>query len=124
MNNVQLTGYTIADSKILAETTFKLSMATTQSWLDDNGVWQKKVQYHQIVGFGYNLQRFITKGSYIEVLGALEYYEKEVSGEIRREAQIIIKEIKTLKKGRDINSFTPNNTPTPNKVKLDDIPNA
>ena len=56
----------------------KFSVATKKSWKDDNGQWQEKTQWHQVIGFGNGFSQMsarLVKGTHVFVRGELNTRE-------------------------------------------------
>ena len=54
------------------------SLATTESWKDKNGDWQKRSTWHRLVGWqavGESMIRNLSKGAFIQVRGSIRNYE-------------------------------------------------
>ena len=55
-----------------------VSMATTESWKDKNGDWQRRTTWHRLVGWGAirdSMLRNLAKGTFIQVRGSIRNYE-------------------------------------------------
>jgi single-strand DNA-binding protein len=55
-----------------------VSLATTDSWKDKNGDWQKRSTWHRLVGWqavGESMIRNLGKGAFIQVRGSIRNYE-------------------------------------------------
>ena len=101
MNNVTLMGFLGADPEIKysdnGQPRAKASVATSSSWKDKNGEWQKKTHWHNLVMFGKTAEsftKFFSKGSRVLVEGTLEYYEYEdkKSGDKRKITQVNVRD--------------------------------
>jgi len=59
-----------------------LSVATKESWKNDDGVWQSRLERHRVVLFGALAEyaRTLTKGSLVMVQGAVRTREYEKDG--------------------------------------------
>ena len=54
------------------------SIATTESWKDKNGDWQKRSTWHRLVGWGAigdSMIRNLAKGAFIQVRGSIRNFE-------------------------------------------------
>ena len=55
-----------------------VSIATTESWKDKNGDWQKRSTWHRLVGWGAigdSMVRNLAKGAFIQVRGSIRNFE-------------------------------------------------
>ena len=55
-----------------------VSIATTESWKDKNGDWQKRSTWHRLVGWGAigdSMIRNLAKGAFIQVRGWIRNFE-------------------------------------------------
>ena len=55
-----------------------VSIATTESWKDKNGNWQKRSTWHRLVGWGAigdSMIRNLAKGSFVQVRGSIRNFE-------------------------------------------------
>ena len=55
-----------------------VSIATTDSWKDKNGDWQKRSTWHRLVGggaIGNSMIRNLAKGTFIQVRGSIRNFE-------------------------------------------------
>ena len=55
-----------------------VSLATTDSWKDKDGAWQKRSTWHRLVGWqaiGDSMVRNLTRGAFIQVRGSIRNYE-------------------------------------------------
>ena len=79
INHVTLIGNVGADPEIkniVSGIVAKFSLATTDNWLDRQGEWQSKTQWHRITAFGKvaeYIDRYIQKGQQVYVFGSIEY---------------------------------------------------
>lgn len=81
LNEVTLMGHVGKDPEIKTTSNGKLmakfSLATTKSYKDQSGQWQKKSFWHNITLFGYSDKRPIEKGDLVHVKGEIENREYE-----------------------------------------------
>jgi single-strand DNA-binding protein len=82
LNQLTIIGFTgkQAETKYLANGTpvTKFSVATKNSWKDNNGEWKDKTQWHNVVAFGTGfaeLSRRLAKGTHVFVQGELNTRE-------------------------------------------------
>jgi single-strand DNA-binding protein len=70
---------TSADSWTSAIT---LSVATKESWKDENNEWQSRTEWHRVVAFGKLAEsvKALAKGSHVSVQGSLRFREYEANG--------------------------------------------
>ena len=86
LNRIQLIGFTGkgAESRTIRNTQkVSFSVATSESWQDEHGDWQKKTEWHNCVVWGGKLAEFartLETGSYLLVEGKLakREYEREI----------------------------------------------
>ncbi len=86
LNRVQLIGFTGKDAESRnIRTTHKVSfsVATSESWQDESGSWQKRTEWHNCVVWGGKLAEFasgLESGSYLLVEGKLakREFEREI----------------------------------------------
>jgi len=86
LNRIQLIGFTGKDAESRTiRNTQKVSfpVATSESWQDENGDWQKKTEWHNCIVWGGKLAAFartLQTGSYLLVEGKLakREYEREI----------------------------------------------
>lgn len=60
-----------------------VSMATTESWKDKNGDWQRRTTWHRLVGWAGicdSMLRNLSKGAFIQVRGSIRNYEMPMKG--------------------------------------------
>ena len=99
LNTVQLLGRVGNDPRLISDRTCVFSLATTESYRDQQGVNQSKTTWHDIVSFNpYQNEMLVNnvpKGSRILVQGKLsnrEVTDRE-TGNVRRLTNIIANEI-------------------------------
>jgi single stranded DNA-binding protein len=86
LNRIQLIGFTgkDAESRTIRNTQrVSFSVATSESWHDENGDWQKKTEWHNCIVWGGKLADFartLEAGSYLLVEGKLvkREYDREI----------------------------------------------
>lgn len=72
----------------------QVSIATSDSYKDDNGVFQKRTQWHNLVAWGSQaeyLEKYLHKGSFIGVRGKLthrSYENKDGKKTVRTEVVV------------------------------------
>lgn len=103
INKVTLIGNAGKDGEVSilpnGTTVLKFSMATTESYMDANGDWQNKTEWHNIIVFDKFAEKAkIVKGSLIYLEGKISNSEYEDQGGVKhRSYSIVAKTIRTLK---------------------------
>lgn len=81
-NEVTLIGFAGADAQPKETKNQKkyavVRLATTESWKDNTGAWQKRSTWHRLVGWGpvgESMTRNIAKGAFLQVRGSIRNFE-------------------------------------------------
>lgn len=77
----------------------RFSLATSESWKDQQGNRQEDVQWHNCTGWGERfakLAQWITKGRQLCVTGKVKYRESQVDGVMRKFTDIEVQDIEFL----------------------------
>jgi len=99
INRVQLLGYVGSDPKTTTtndgKKVVKVSIATTETWKDSNGVRQDRTTWHSVVVFNEGLvgvvEKYFRKGSRVLLEGAMSYRKYIDSGGAERSvAEVVI----------------------------------
>jgi single-strand DNA-binding protein len=93
----------------------RLSLATSISWKNAEGVKSEKTEWHSIVlwnKLGQVAQDYLEKGSKVLIVGRVEYRKVENNGETRYYTDVIASEMRLLStKSTPTNSSPENNLP-------------
>jgi single-strand DNA-binding protein len=93
----------------------RLSLATSISWKNTEGVKSEKTEWHSIVlwnKLGQVAQDYLEKGSKVLIVGRVEYRKVEKNGETRYYTDVIASEMRLLStKSTPTNSSPENNLP-------------
>jgi single-strand DNA-binding protein len=107
LNRVMLLGNLGADPELRVtaggQSVLKLRLATTESYLDKNGVRQERTDWHSVTVWGKRgeaLSKFLTKGSSIFVEGRIQTGSYEKNGEKRYRTEIVANNIILAGRGR------------------------
>jgi single-strand DNA-binding protein len=78
-----------------------LSIATSDSYKDKDGVWQERAEWHNIVAYGRSaeiLRDYAKKGDQIHIEGRLHTssWDDKESGQKRYKTEIVVKDITLL----------------------------
>jgi single-strand DNA-binding protein len=107
----------------------RLSLATSISWKNAEGVKSEKTEWHSIVlwnKLGQVAQDYLEKGSKVLIVGRVEYRKVENNGETRYYTDVIASEMRLLStKSTPTNSSPENNLPkgqpkSPTALRPDD----
>lgn len=82
------------------------SIATNESWRDQQGQKQERVEFHSLVSFGKQaevLGKYLVKGSQIYVEGKLQTRQYEKDGQTHYATEIVVKEFTFLGVGQQSN---------------------
>ena len=110
LNKVTLIGWLGSDPEIRSTNdgtpVCNLSLATTENWKDQNGVSQKRTDWHRIVLWKRLAEiagQYLKKGSQIYIEGKIQSreYEDPSTGLKRKAYEIIAHEIKMLDKSQN-----------------------
>jgi single-strand DNA-binding protein len=84
----------------------KLSVATQESWKNDQNEWQSRTDWHCVVAFGKlaEFARTLRKGSHILVQGALRTREYETDGVRHRVFEVRIDTLAKLDRAERMRS--------------------
>jgi single-strand DNA-binding protein len=76
----------------------KFSVATKNSWKDDNGEWKEKTQWHNVVAWGpgfQNLAERLKKGTHVFAQGELttREYDQTIPGSGKKATATVVKKL-------------------------------
>lgn len=99
-NSIQLIGYLGREPEIRVlnggRKVGQVSIATSDSFKDDNGEWQQRTQWHNLVAWGYQaeyLEKYLHKGSFIGIRGKLTHRSFESKdGKNNQRTEVIVNE--------------------------------
>lgn len=103
LNKVQLIGRLGKDPEVRytteSEAVTNVSLATSESWKDKNGVKQEKTEWHNLVFYRRIAEvvgEHLKKGALIYVEGKITYEKYQKDGEDRYITKIVVSEMKML----------------------------
>lgn len=80
-------------------TVTRLSLATSRSWMAENGEKQEETQWHNVIAWGKlgeNCSKYLDKGSKVLVEGRIAYRKVDSDGDVRYYTDIVANQIKFL----------------------------
>ena len=86
LNQLTIIGFTGQDAELRYTSNgipaITLSVATKESWEDDNDDWQSRTEWHRVVAFGKLAEsvKTLSKGSHVLVQGSLRSREYATDG--------------------------------------------